>query len=89
LEEELLGVGPICEPVGVGASSVVRSGPPNVGASREVLGLCFARGRGNIEGWAYLVEGRIYRGESIDTTSSGPSSGAGRRTASSPVNHYV
>ena len=88
MEGELLGVGPICDPVGVGASFVVRSGPPGVGASRKVLGLCFARGHGNIEGWAYLVDERIYRGEPIDTTSSGPSILTGRRTASSPVNHY-
>ena len=67
---------------------MVRAGPPGVGASRQVLGLCFARGRGNIKGWAYLVEERIYRGEPIDTTSSGPSILTGRRTASSPVNHY-
>ena len=53
---QLLGVGPIYEPVGVGASLIVRSGPPGVGASRKVLGSCFARGHGDIEGWAYLVE---------------------------------
>jgi len=67
---------------------VVRTGPPGVGASRKVLGLCLARRHGDIEGWAYLVEKRIYRGEPIDTTSSGPSILTGRRTASSPVNHY-
>jgi len=88
LEGELLGVGPICEPVGVGASLIARSGPPGVGASRKVLGLCFARGPGDIEGWAHLVEERIYRGKPIDTTSSGPSILTGRRTASSPVNYY-
>gem|GEM_PF-3089145 len=67
---------------------MVRTGPPGVGASRKVLGLCLARRHGDIEGWAYLVEKRIYRGEPIDTTSSGPSILTGRRTASSPVNHY-
>jgi len=84
----LLGVGPICEPVGVGASFIVRSGPPRVGAPRKVLGLCFALRHGVIEGWAHLVEERIYREKTIDTTSSGPSILTGRRTASSPVNHY-
>jgi len=56
LEGELLGVGPICEPVGVGASIIVRSGPLSVAALRKVLGLCFVRGHGDIEGWPYLVE---------------------------------
>ncbi len=67
---------------------MVRTGPPGVGASRKVLGLCFARGHGDMEGWANLVEERTYRAEPIDTTSSGPSILIGRSTASSPVNHY-
>ncbi len=67
---------------------MVRTGPPRVGASSKVLGLCFARGHGDTEGWAHLVEERIYRREPIDTTSSGPSILTGRRTASSPVNDY-
>jgi len=53
---ELLGVAPICEPVGVGALLIVRSGSPGVGASRKVLGLRFARRHGDIDGWAYLAE---------------------------------
>ncbi len=36
LAAELLGVGPICEPVGVGASFIFRCGPPPHG---KVLGL--------------------------------------------------
>ncbi|GEM_PF-1781532 len=55
-----------------GTLFVVRSGPPGVGASRKVWGLCFSRRLGDIEGWAYLVEERVYRGEPIDTTEWAP-----------------
>jgi len=66
---------------------MVRSAPGS-GSFEKGLGLCFARGHGDIGGWAHVVEERIYRGEPIDTTSSGPSIFTGCRTASSPVNYY-